>query len=152
MKKTIECEVLIIRIVFCVISLMGCVWHVIDISHIYFSYETTVNVQFKREVVVEMPAITLCTNISYVTRYEYLKDRYANELSNTTDTDKNKWIFGEYLWKLSLEEQLMSGTIDSANFFNSCTVMKPMGKAFTKLKLQKIYYLNLQKLQNVVNN
>ncbi len=120
--KFIEYEILIIRVVICLVSLAGCVWHVSDISQIYFSYKTNVNVRFEREVMIQMPAITLCTNTSFVARQQYLMQKFPNHLNETAQ----KWAFGKYLRKLSLKEQLLNATISPQQFFNSCSVMKPI--------------------------
>lgn len=103
--------------------LLGCIWHVYDISSIYFSYSTTVSVKFEREVRVELPAVTICTNTSYVTRHDYMKRRFGDVLGNNSD---QKWISGHYLRNLTLGEQLKNATIRAEQFFRKCLVMKPI--------------------------
>ena len=127
MEKRFKTEKLVIRILFCLVSLMGCVWQVLDISGVYFAYETTVSVQFKREVIVEMPALTICTNISYAANTTYLRHRYADQLSNITDSPENKWIFVQFIRNLTLNEQLMNATIGSHEFIDNCLVLQPIG-------------------------
>ncbi|CAG2118424.1 unnamed protein product, partial [Medioppia subpectinata] len=91
------------------------------------NYETTVSVVLEKAQVVELPSFTICTNISYAVDADYLRHRYPNDtaLANITDTEQNKWLFKPYLYNLTLEEQLLNGTIGANRFFNTCGVLKP---------------------------
>ena len=84
------------------------------------------NVQFEREAKVELPSITLCTNISYAARYDYLSSKYGQPSANFSDSPDQKWLFNEHLRRLPLREQLLNATITGHQFFNSCKVMKPI--------------------------
>jgi hypothetical protein len=82
--KCLDIEIIIIRAIVCLISLTGCIWHLTDISKIYFSYETDVNVDFEREVMVQIPGMTVCINASLAAREDYIISKYP-ELVNSTD-------------------------------------------------------------------
>ena len=58
------------------ISLVGCLLQLTDVSSIYFAYDTTVNVNFENEIVVQIPGITICTNLSLTVNEDYMLDRY----------------------------------------------------------------------------
>lgn len=81
--RCIEIEVFIIRMIIGLISFIGCVWHVSDVSGIYFSYETDVNVYFERETMVQIPGVTLCMNSSLLVREDYIVKRFP-EIYNLT--------------------------------------------------------------------
>ncbi|CAG2105146.1 unnamed protein product [Medioppia subpectinata] len=117
-----------VRAIVCLALLIGCIWHIVDISVIYFRYETTVSTVLDIAQVVELPAITICTNVSYVVDADYLRYRYPNDtaLANITDTNENKWQYNQYLYNLTLEEQLLNGTIGANRFFNICGVRAPL--------------------------
>ncbi|CAG2108183.1 unnamed protein product, partial [Medioppia subpectinata] len=104
---------LVVRAIVCLALLIGCIWHIVNVSVIYFRYETTVSVVLKKAQVVELPSFTICTNISYAVDADYLRHRYPNDtaLANITDTNENKWQYNQYLYNLTLEEQLLNGTI-----------------------------------------
>lgn len=54
-----------------IVSLFGCIWHLSDVSGIYFAYDTTINVNFEREIMVELPGITICTDVSWTFAKQY---------------------------------------------------------------------------------
>ena len=70
-------EVLLIRLMVSLVSLSGCLWHLSDISKIYFNYETNVNVNFEREIMVSIPGVTICINVSHTIREDYIKEKYT---------------------------------------------------------------------------
>lgn len=74
--KCLDIEIIFIRAFVAVISLLGCIWHLADISTIYFSYDTNVNVRFEHEVPVRVPGVTICTNASLTIREDYMAERY----------------------------------------------------------------------------
>lgn len=82
--KCIDVEILLIRTVVSLISLFGCMWHLSDISRIYFSYETTVNVNFEQDSMVPIPGVTVCVNVSKTIREEYFYQRFPH-LRGLTD-------------------------------------------------------------------
>lgn len=57
-------EILLIRAIVFAVSLSGCFWHLIDVSRIYHSGETNVLVNFERDVMVPLPAVTICIDAS----------------------------------------------------------------------------------------
>ncbi|CAG2105145.1 unnamed protein product [Medioppia subpectinata] len=81
-----------------------------------------------RAQVIELPAITLCTHINNAIDVDYLRHRYPNDtaLANITDTYENKWQYKSYLFNLTLEEQLINGTIGASRFFNYCRLRAPL--------------------------
>ncbi|CAG2103925.1 unnamed protein product [Medioppia subpectinata] len=115
----------IARAIVCLALLIGCIWHIVDISVIYFRYETTVSTVLETAQVIELPAITLCTRVHYVTDWEYLRRRYPNDTALANITDQNKWRYNQYLYNLTLEEQLLNGTIGANRFFDQCEVLTP---------------------------
>ena len=84
-----------------------------DISSIYFAYKTNVNVQFEREVKVQMPAVTICANTSYLTKPEFMNQTLVSQS-------------GSSISYLPLGQQLLNATISAQDFFNKCEVMKPI--------------------------
>ncbi|CAG2104716.1 unnamed protein product [Medioppia subpectinata] len=89
--------------------------------------EGTVSVVLETVEVIELPAFTICTHVSNVINWEYLRHRYPNDtkLANITDTVEHNWQYWEYLMNLTLEEQLLNGTIDANRFFKACKVLQP---------------------------
>ncbi|CAG2103926.1 unnamed protein product [Medioppia subpectinata] len=118
---------LVVRAIVCLALLIGCIWHIVNVSVIYFRYETTVSVVLEKAQVIELPSFTICTNVSYAIDADYLRHRYPNDtaLANITDTNENKWQYNQYLSNLTLEEQLLNGTIGANRFFNECKVLIP---------------------------
>jgi hypothetical protein len=71
----------IIRYIFIIICLTGCLYQIYEISVIYFSYETTTDVRYEDEAITQLPAITFC-----VPKVSMIKKEYLNQLvSNLTD-------------------------------------------------------------------
>ena len=109
-----------------------------DISKLYFSYKTNVNIQFETEARVELPGVTLCTNTSYVIESEYLRQSFGSHLVDTEERNGTTPAMDRYLRNLTLGEQLLNGTVGGKKFFKSCKVMKPisMDYNFTKDYIQ----------------
>jgi len=84
--KCLEVEILVIRTIVCLFSLSGCIWHLTDISSIYFSYETDVNVDFEREAMVQIPGVSICINSTLTAREDYLVHKFP-ELVNATQIE-----------------------------------------------------------------
>ena len=131
------------------ISLVGCLWQLTDMSNIYFSYETNVNVKFERETMVQIPGITICTNLSLTVNEDYMLDRYPQlrrvpnyEVSRPSRSlskclivallyqETKYFVLGKYLKNLTLYEQLNEATMDYRQMFNSCLIMKPIASQF----------------------
>lgn len=79
--KLLDAEMIFIRAAVCLVSLTGCLWHLMDISNIYFSYATNVNVDFERNPVVEIPGVTICTNVSLAINQGYMRSKYSREMT-----------------------------------------------------------------------
>ena len=47
-------------IIWKIVCLLGCVYQTFKISELYFSYETTTNVRYETEKLVNLPGITIC--------------------------------------------------------------------------------------------
>lgn len=124
--KCIEAEALFIRIVVAVISLTGCLWHLADISGIYFRYETDVHVNFEREAMVQLPGVTVCLNSSLTVREDFIASRFPEVVNSTAFANSKFHILGEQLRKLTLREQLYEATMGYREIFNSCMIMKPV--------------------------
>ncbi|CAG2104717.1 unnamed protein product, partial [Medioppia subpectinata] len=141
-----------VRAIVCLALLMGCIWHIVDISVIYFRYETTVSIVLDRAQLIELPAITICTNVSHVIDTEYLRHRYPNDtaLVNITDTNENKWQYRQYLLNLTLEEQLLNGTIGANRFFNICGVRAPL--ALSNVSDRQYHHVNCTLVSPVVES
>ncbi|KAF7492294.1 hypothetical protein SSS_08620 [Sarcoptes scabiei] len=113
-----------------IVSLFGCIWHLSDVSGIYFAYDTTINVNFEREIMVELPGITICTDVSWTFAKQYADNNtdFLDLLQSTNE--ESEFEFHDRVWKrlhnLTLSEQLNRATIDSKQFFNSCLIMKPI--------------------------
>lgn len=90
--KCLDIEIIMIRAIVAIISLSGCIWHLADISTIYFSYETNVNVRFEHEVPVRVPGVTICTNASLTIREDYMLERYP-QLRATLQDDKVRGLY-----------------------------------------------------------
>lgn len=76
MAKFLEIEIISIRTFVAIVSLFGCIWQSVDISNIYFSYDTNVNVRFEHEVPVQVPGVTICANVRPMIREDYMIKRY----------------------------------------------------------------------------
>jgi hypothetical protein len=120
--KNVKYELTPIYLLFCLILLAGCIWHVLGVSRLYFEYKTNVNVRFERERLVQMPAITICSNVTQTIRRDYLMKRFPLYINKITE----KWILTQYLRRLTIREQLLNATVSPHQFFNSCSVMKPI--------------------------
>lgn len=81
--KCLDIEIFVIRAIVCIMSMSGCIWHLTDISSIYFSYETDVNVDFEREVMVQIPGVTICINSSLTVREDYITSRFPELLNSS---------------------------------------------------------------------
>ena len=108
--------------VFISLLIIGCVYQVLDISYLYFNYKTNVNVRLERESIVEIPALSICTNVTQTIKIDYLLERFPQSL----DINSSKWIQTKYLQKLSLREQLLDGTVGPDQLLKSCLIMKTM--------------------------
>lgn len=109
-----------------IISLSGCLLHLTDVSSIYFSYETNVNVDFERENMVEIPGVTICTNSTFTLSNEFIDKNYPNLTSLYNDHPAKYYFRGKLLKNLTLNEQLNIATVDYKQIFNSCMIMKPL--------------------------
>lgn len=56
-----------------------CIWQIYDVSLIYFSYSTTVDVRFDDDPVIELPAITIVADISKNIKENYLKEKFGKK-------------------------------------------------------------------------
>ena len=121
--KEIHYKLSVFKVFLLLVLLIGCVYQVLDISYLYFQYKTNINVRLVKESVVEMPALTICTNVSQTIRSDYLMNRFNNESHQRLD----KWTQTRQLQSFSLREQLLNATISSDQLFNSCSVLKPIG-------------------------
>ena len=97
--KFLDVEILLIRAIVCVISLSGCIWHLSDISNIYFSYETDVSVNFEREVMVQIPGVTICINSSLAVREDYFIKKQL-QVKNSSQFEVKR--LNVRIWRVSL--------------------------------------------------
>src|SRR5689334_15382699 len=104
--------------IFFVSLIIGCVYQVLDISYLYFNYKTVVNVRLGRESIVEIPALSVCTNVSQIIKTDYLEERFPQSVNENT----SKWIQTKYLHKLPLREQLLEATTGRDQVLRSCQV------------------------------
>jgi hypothetical protein len=95
----------IVRYIFAAICLIGCSFQIYRIIAIYILYETTTDVRFNNEVIISLPALTICASKHYFVREEILKNIFNNG-SNEKLNDKTKIL--NYLNKLSIKDQFKS--------------------------------------------
>jgi hypothetical protein len=95
----------------------GCLYQIYEISVIYFSYETTTDVRYEDEVMIELPAFTFCVPKVFMARIEYLKQ--STNKSTKTLEDMHK-----YLNKLTLKEQFKALYSAEELFYESCFVKR----------------------------
>lgn len=69
----------IFSIILSTICLIGCVLQIIEVSNIYFSYQSIVNVRFDFNKFIDLPAITLSSRKQNLIDYEYLKRNFPNQ-------------------------------------------------------------------------
>ncbi|XP_027199513.2 uncharacterized protein LOC113793653 [Dermatophagoides pteronyssinus] len=109
------------------IAVLGCAWQLIDVSRIYFAYDTNVNVMFERETKVEIPAITICMDLFKVANDEYIEENYSNQLKHFAENKVNKYSAYKKLFQnLTLYELLNNATYSSEKVFNKCRIIKPI--------------------------
>nr|XP_046912508.1 uncharacterized protein LOC124493476 [Dermatophagoides farinae] len=109
------------------LALFGCLCHLIAVSRIYFAYNTDMNVIFKRETKIDIPAITICSNISKMANEVYLLGKYSTKLKQMNEYPQAKYLAYEKLLKnLTLNEQLNLATISAEQLFHHCKIVKPM--------------------------
>ncbi|XP_046912658.2 uncharacterized protein LOC124493606 [Dermatophagoides farinae] len=111
------------------LAVLGCVWQLIDVSRIYFAYDTNVNVMFERETAVEIPGVTICMDLFKVANEEYLEEHYSKQLKQFAEYEEKEDKYGAYekLFKnLTLYEILNNATHSSETVFNECRVIKPI--------------------------
>nr|XP_027199509.1 uncharacterized protein LOC113793650 [Dermatophagoides pteronyssinus] len=109
------------------IAFLGCVWQLIDVSRIYFAYDTNVNVMFEREVKVEIPGITVCANLGMIANEDYLLEHYRSRLESMSEYPERKYrAYKKLLRNLTLDEQLNKATISHKQLFHECRIMTPI--------------------------
>ncbi len=114
----------IIRYIFAAICLTGCLFQIYRISAIYFLFETSTDVRFDNEVIISLPAITICASKHYFVREEILKNIFNNG-SNEKLNDRTKIL--NYLNNLSIKDQFKSLQSVREILNKRCFVMKTNG-------------------------
>src|ERR1700743_3797060 len=95
-------NVLVFRYLFYISCLSVCLYQIIKICEIYFSYKTTTFVNYDNFLVISLPAITICFDKIDVLRDDYRK--HLNIKDNTND-DENELV-KQYLANYTITEQL----------------------------------------------
>ncbi|OTF75638.1 degenerin-like protein [Euroglyphus maynei] len=109
------------------IAFLGCVWQLIDVSRIYFAYDTNVNVMFEREIKVEIPGVTICANLGMIANEDYLRENYRSRLESMPEYPERKYrAYKKLLRNLTLDEQLNRATISAKQLFHECRIMTPI--------------------------
>lgn len=109
------------------LALFGCFCHLIAVSRIYFAYNTNMNVIFERETKIDLPAITICTNITKLANENYLLKKYSSELQQSNEYPQAKYLaYGKLFKNLTLNEQLNFATISTEQLFYQCKIVKPI--------------------------
>lgn len=109
------------------IAFLGCVWQLIDVSRIYFAYDTNVNVMFIREIKVEIPGVTICANLGMIANETYLQEHYRSRLESMPEYPEKKYrAYKKLLRNLTLNEQLNKATISHKELLQECRIMTPI--------------------------
>ena len=103
MTDKIHYELSVFNAIIFAILLIGCVYQVLDISHLFFSRQTNISVKLHKDSVVDLPAITICTNVSHTVNARYLEEVFGKDNVNEKTP---KWIQTEFLQKLPVKEQV----------------------------------------------
>ena len=103
----------VIRVVYILFCAAMCLYQIVTICQIYFSYKTTTFVEYENISTISMPAITICMDKREVITNE-AKERY--NLSEVTD---------EALAKFTVEKQFQI-LMDYKSIFKSCFVKSPI--------------------------
>ncbi len=111
----------IIRFVFSIICVSGCLHQIKQIGENYFSHETTTYARYEDEVMLSLPAITICIRKNFLVK----------NLSEISSEDTKTIIFNdsrinEFLNKLSVKRQFSLIYSAKEIFNNSCQVLKPI--------------------------
>lgn len=107
-KRAVHVSTFIIRILFYIFCLCGCVYQIHGVLRIYFNYQTTIEVKLRRPQFQDMPTISFCFNLSQT--YEFFENKSAyhlkelpvdqlhalsrnfSELSQATDGNEGCWV------------------------------------------------------------
>ena len=105
------------RVSFFLICLATCLYEIIKICEIYFSYKTTTFVEYENISIISLPAITIC-----VDKREVLSDNAVQNLTqsvaNLSDDKKD-----EFLAKLSIRDQFRA-LHNSSHIIKRCQLVK----------------------------
>jgi len=100
----------------------GCLLQVYKICDNYFSYKTNTFVKYEEEVILSLPAITICIDKNYLIKSEHLDSISENGPKITSFNDSR---INEYLNGLTVKQQF-NAIYSAKDIFNdSCKVLKP---------------------------
>src|SRR5882724_10486246 len=99
-----------------IICLIGFIYQTYKISSIYFTYETSTHVRYETELLVSLPAITLCMRKTMA-----LKDNIFIDLNSKNITAENR------LDNMTIKEQFTMMKTPDELLGQECQLYKPIG-------------------------
>jgi len=123
--------------------LSGCLYQIIKICEIYFSYKTTTFVTYDKMSLISLPAITICIDKQYMFKTEYLDKNPIN----ISDKQSLNTLF----FSLTIRQQ-MDILYDFEDVFKYSTLLKK--KAFNKSHSNIVsdHSINASKISKVIKS
>src|SRR6266487_4422975 len=73
------------NIIITIICSIGCIWHIYDISEVYFSFPTTTSVEIVKPEMYELPSVTFCLRLHQLFSRRKLKERLSRDSINVDE-------------------------------------------------------------------
>ena len=109
------------RYLYGLFCLSVCLYQILDICDIYFSYTTTTFVSYENQSEISLPAITFCLDKRYLLKPEYLDQININK---SDDEGTQNMAVNEFVANLTVKEQF-DALYDFRETFNECIVVQP---------------------------
>ena len=109
------------RFIFSLFCSSVCLYQIIDICYIYFSYKTTTFVRYDNQSLISLPAITLCMDKKYF--FKPLEDGKSHGADKIKRNDRI--VDGVAQLKIIYQFNRMVNNFE--DFFDKCSVVRPKG-------------------------
>ena len=109
-----------------------CLYQIIKICEIYFSYETTVSMSYENSLQISLPSISVCFDKQFVIKPEFYEQMRAKNMFSENEVNDRQMIV-EFMNENQTMRQQIEVMYNFEDIFNnSCRVLTTIGINFTE--------------------